>query len=218
LAVPEPLTFEQRAALEGTSSLLGPVMFLVAVTVAFAAGGAYVGRDIAHGTSFLAWIGAIGCLIGLNVVVRRSQQLAMGLLFGVGFLLGIAIAPTVAYYTTVAPNAVWQAAGATALTVGALGSYGYATKRDLSSWGRVLFFALLGLILLGVVAIFVRIPAANWVYTIGGIVIFGGYTIFDFNRLRRTDIEGAAIPIAAGIFLDILNLFLLFLRIFGGRN
>jgi FtsH-binding integral membrane protein len=48
-------------------------------------------------------------------------------------------------------------------------------------------------------------------------VIFGGYTIFDFNRLRRAGIEDA-VPIAASIFVDILNVFLLFLQLFGNES
>jgi len=48
-----------------------------------------------------------------------------------------------------------------------------------------------------------------------GLVLFGAYTIFDFNRLRRLNMD-ASIPIAAGIFLDIFNIFLFFLQIFGG--
>jgi hypothetical protein len=52
---------------------------------------------------------------------------------------------------------------------------------------------------------------------VGGLVIFGGYTIFDFNRLRRTGVEDA-IPIAASIFLDILNVFLFMLELLGGEQ
>lgn len=48
-----------------------------------------------------------------------------------------------------------------------------------------------------------------------GLVIFGGFTIFDFNRLRRADMA-SSVPIAAGIFLDIFNVFLLLLDLFGG--
>ena len=48
-----------------------------------------------------------------------------------------------------------------------------------------------------------------------GLVIFGGFTIFDFNRLRRANMD-IAVPIAAGIFLDIFNVFLFFLQLFGG--
>ena len=57
------------------------------------------------------------------------------------------------------PRSLWQAAGATALFVGALGAYGYATRRDLSSWARTLFWALLALIVFGLVAAVRRDPA-----------------------------------------------------------
>jgi FtsH-binding integral membrane protein len=50
-----------------------------------------------------------------------------------------------------------------------------------------------------------------------GLVIFGGFTIIDFNRLRRAGIE-SAVPIAASIFLDIFNVFLLLLELFGGQR
>jgi len=50
-----------------------------------------------------------------------------------------------------------------------------------------------------------------------GLVIFGGYTILDFNRLRRAGSDNA-VPIAASIFLDVVNVFLFFLDIFGGRD
>ena len=61
--------------------------------------------------------------------------------------------------------------------------------------------------------IFVRIPAAYTVYALVGLAIFGLYTVVDFNRLRRAG-KDEAIPLAAGIFLDVLNIFLLFLRLF----
>ena len=48
-------------------------------------------------------------------------------------------------------------------------------------------------------------------------MIFGGFTVIDFNRLRRST-PGEAVPIAAGIFLDIFNVFLLALDLFGGRR
>jgi modulator of FtsH protease len=82
---------------------------------------------------------------------------------------------------------------------------------------RFLFWALLALIVFGVVLIFVNIPHANIIYAVLGIVIFGGYTIFDFNRLRRADMS-SAVPIAASIFLDIFNIFLFFLTLFGSER
>jgi modulator of FtsH protease len=193
-------------------------MGLVALTVGCAALGAYIGRDLSGGTGLILFLGAFACIFGLQFATSRGrEQLAIGLLFGLGLLLGMAIGPVIAVYAKGDPAALWQAAGSTAAFVAALGAYGYATRRDLSSWYRVLFWALLGLIVFGLVAIFVAIPGANVIYSVLGLIVFGGFTIFDFNRLRRANM-GSAIPIAAGIFLDIFNIFLFMLRIFGGNR
>jgi uncharacterized protein len=76
---------------------------------------------------------------------------------------------------------------------------------------------LLGLIVFGIVAIFVSIPNSNLIYAVAGLGIFGAFTIFDFNRLRRRTPD-AAVPIAAAIFLDIFNIFLIGAELFGGRR
>jgi modulator of FtsH protease len=212
-----PVTSE-AATRDRAHELLGQVMGLVAATVGCTALGAYLGRNISDATTLLLFIPVFGCVIGLNVASSRgNQELATGLLFGLGLFLGLAVAPVLNYYAKADPAALWQAAGVTALFIAALGSYGYATRRDLSSWSRGLFWALLGLIGFGIVAIFVSIPQANIIYAVLGLVIFGGFTIVDFNRLRRAD-KAEAVPIAAGIFLDIFNVFLLLLELFGGER
>ena len=193
-------------------------MGYVAVTVGFTALGAYLGRDLSGGIGLLLFIGAFAAILGLNVAVARGrEQLAIAVLFALGLLLGLAVAPVIADYANADPSALWQAAGATAAFVAALGTYGYATRRDLSAWARPLFWALLGLIVFGIVAIFVSIPNGNLIYAVAGLVIFGGFTIVDFNRLRRSTPD-AAVPIAAWIFLDVFNVFLLALDLFGGRR
>jgi FtsH-binding integral membrane protein len=207
------------AAVERDSrALLGQVMGLVAVTVGFTALGAYLGRDLSGAAGLVLFLGAFACIFGLNfAAAREREQLAIGLLFGLGLLLGLAVAPVIADYASADPSALWQAAGATAAFVAACGAYGYATRRDLSSWGRTLFWALLGLIGFGVVAIFVSIPGSHVIYAVLGLVIFGGFTIFDFNRLRRAD-DADAVLIATSIFLDVFNVFLLLLDVFGGTR
>ena len=67
----------------------------------------------------------------------------------------------------------------------------------------------------GIVLIFVNIPGGQMIYAVLGLVLFGAYTIFDFNRLRRANMD-MSVPIAVGIFLDVVNIFLFFLQIFGG--
>jgi uncharacterized protein len=205
-----PLTRDQ------TRAVFGQVMGLVALTLGCLALGAYIGRDLGGGAGILFFIAGFGCIIGLNVASSRGrEQLAITLLFGLGLLLGLALGPVLNDYAQADPSALWQAAGATGAFVAGLGAVGYATRRDLSSWYRVLFWALLALIVFGIVAIFVSIPNSNLIYSVAGLVIFGGYTVLDFNRLRRAGAE-SAVPIAAGIFLDVLNVFLFFLQLFGG--
>ncbi len=199
-----------------TRSVFGQVMGLVALTLGFLALGAYIGRNLSGGSGILFFILAFACIFGLNFAASRGrEQLAIVLLFGMGLLLGLFIAPVLAVYAKADPNALYQASGATALFVALMGAIGYATRRDLSSWYRVLFWGLVALIVFGLVASFVAIPGANLIYAVLGLVLFGFLTIFDFNRLRRAN-QTSAVPIAASIFLDIFNIFLFMLRIFGG--
>ena len=200
-----------------TRSLFSQTMGYVALTAALFAGGAYVGRSLSYGLGFVWFIAAFVCLIAMNFTVRRSQQLTVVLLCAFGVLIGLAISPVLTYYAGTNPQALWSAGGATALFIAGFGAAGYATRRDLSALARVLFFALLALIIFGIVMIFVRIPNGDLIYSVIGLVIFAGFTMIDFQRLRTSkDIRSAPL-LAASIFLDILNVFLFFLRIFS-RN
>ena len=207
---------QESVARDATHTLFGQVMGLVALTVGCAALGAYLARNTSGGVGIGAFILAFACIFGLNIAASRGrEQLAMGFLFGLGLLLGAAIGPVLRFYAETQPAVVWQAAGATAAFVGGLGALGYATRRDLSAWARTLFWALLALIGFGVVTIFVSIPNGHIIYGVLGLVVFGAFTIFDFNRLRRAN-QASVVPIAAGIFLDIFNVFLFMLRLLGG--
>jgi FtsH-binding integral membrane protein len=199
-----------------TGALLGQTMGLVALTSGVFALGAYVGRDASGGWAIGSYIAAFALLLGINAAAQRSEQLAVGLLFGFGLLLGLAVAPTVAYYAGADPQAVWEAGGATALFIAGFGAAGYASRRDLSRLARSLYWALLALIAFGIVLVFVQIPGGALIYAIAGLAIFAGLTLFDFQRLRQTKDIRTAPLLAASIFLDVLNVFLLFLSIFGG--
>jgi FtsH-binding integral membrane protein len=188
------------ATQDQTRTLFSHVMWLVAATTGVFALGVYAGRDLS---------------------TRRSSSggVSVALLLCVGLFLGLGLGPMVAFYSSASPKVVWQAAGATALFMLGFGAYGYATRRDLSAIGRVSFFALIGLIVFGIVLIFVRIPAGDLIYSVLGLVVFAGLTLYDFQRLRRSKGMASAPLIAASIFLDALNVFLFFLRIFsGGRD
>ena len=206
------------AARDQTRSLFSHVMWLVAITVAVFALGCYAGRDLSTGWSIAWFIATIGCLIAMNFARRSSGGASVALLLLMGLFLGLAVGPAVAYYTTTSPQAVWQAAGATALFMAGFGAFGYATRRDLSVVGRISFFALVALIIFAILLIFARIPGADLIYAVLGLVIFAGLTMWDFQRLRRSSDMVSAPLIAASIFLDAVNVFLFFLRIFSGSR
>ena len=197
-------------------TLFAQTMGYVAVTAALFALGAWLGRNLTGGAGIVAFIAAFACLIGMQVAARKSAQVTVGLLGAFGLLIGLAVAPTVAYYGSMDPRALWQAGGATALFIAGFGAAGYATRRDLTAIARACFWALVALIVAGIVLIFVHIPGGALVYSVLGLVIFAGFTMFDFQRLRRNADITTAPLLAASIFLDILNVFLFFLAIFSG--
>jgi uncharacterized protein len=206
------------ASADRTRTLFSQTMGYVAVTAALFALGAYLGRNLAYGAGIVAFIAAFVCLIAMRFAARRSAGLTTGLLVAFGLLIGVAVAPTLAYYASVNPHALWEAGGATALFIGGFGAAGYGTRRDLSAIARVCSWALLALIIFGIVLIFVHIPGGSLLYSVLGLVIFAGFTMFDFQRLRRNSDTASAPLLAASIFLDILNVFLFFLRIFSGQR
>jgi FtsH-binding integral membrane protein len=201
------------AARDRGHTLFAATMGYVAGTVGLFALGAYLGRNLG-GAGVLAFVLAFACLIGMQYATRRSRQLTVGLLATFGVLLGLALAPTLATYASVDPQALWQAGGATALFVAGFGATGYATRRDLTALTRITSWALVGLITFGIVLLFVSIPNGSLIYSVLGLAIFAGLTVVDFRRLRRSSDGESPARLAASIFLDILNVFLFFLQIF----
>jgi FtsH-binding integral membrane protein len=212
------MAYRGYAAPGRTATLFGQTMGLVALTAGFFAAGAYAGRNLSQGALIVSWIAAFVVLMIMNFAARRSPAAATVLLVIFGVLMGVASAPTLVWYATTEPAILWQAGGATALFVGAFGAFGYLTQRDLSAWRRFSFIGLIVLLLAGIVLIFVHIPHASLIYAVLGLVIFAGLTAADFQRLRRSQGLDSAPLIAASIFLDILNVFWFFLRIFSGSR
>ena len=198
--------------------LFAHTMGLVAITAAFFAGGAYLGRNLSSGAGLLFFIASFVCLLGMNFAIRTSEQLAVGLLFAFGVLIGLAVAPTIAYYASTDPKARLGGGRSDGALHRGLRRGRLCDPARPAAARAGLFWALLALIVFGIVTIFVSIPDGALIYAILGLVIFAGFTMFDFQRLRKSkDIRGAPL-LAASIFLDILNVFLFFLSIFGRRN
>ena len=115
----------------------------------------------------------------------------------------------------------------TAGTFGAMAVYGYTTKKDLTSMGKILFMALIGLIIATVVNMFLKSPGFDYILSYIGVAIFIGLTAWDSQKIKEMlqtqyDMsEGAqklALLGALTLYLDFINLFIYLIRIFGNNR
>ncbi|MBR5697158.1 MAG: Bax inhibitor-1/YccA family protein [Prevotella sp.] len=114
----------------------------------------------------------------------------------------------------------------TAGTFGVMAVYGYFTKKDLTSWGRLLFMALIGLIIAGIVNMFLHNSTMDLIVSGIGVLVFVGLTAYDSQKIKmmllaQEDMgetaQKVALMGALSLYLDFINLFLYLLR-FMGRN
>ena len=122
------------------------------------------------------------------------------------------------------PEIITKTFFVTAGTFGAMAVYGYFTKSDLSSWGKLLIMAVIGLIIAGVVNIFLRSSLMDLVISVVGVLIFVGLTAYDSQKIKRMlmmqadmgeTAQKVALMGALSLYLDFINLFLYLLRLFG---
>lgn len=111
---------------------------------------------------------------------------------------------------------------------GAMSLYGYTTKRDLSDLGSILYMAIVGIVLASLMNIWLKSSSLMWVITYIGVVVFVGLTVYDTQKLKmigeqlnsddQDNFSKCAISGALTLYLDVINLFLMLLRILGNRR
>ena len=128
-----------------------------------------------------------------------------------------------AYTLTSIANVFFITAG----TFAVMAFIGYTTKTDLTSLGKILFMALIGLILATIVNIFMGSSMLNMIVSYAGVVIFVGLTAYDSQKIKNMlyeadNMDDSAQKIALlgslTLYLDFINLFLYLLRIFGNTR
>ena len=169
-------------------------------------------------------IGEFALVLGLSAGINRMTAGAatMAFLLYAAFS-GVTLSTIFLAYTA---SSIASAFFITAGTFGVMSVYGYATKRDLTSFGHLCFMALIGLIIATVVNLFLRSEQLMWVTSIFGILVFVGLTAFDTQKIKRlaltemdeeTATKGAILG-ALALYLDFVNIFLYILRISGRRR
>jgi modulator of FtsH protease len=212
--------YRDRADAQAISAtkLLGQVMFLVAIALAFAAAGTWIGRDLAIGSARLLSFAGFGMLLVSSFAGERFRvgPFAMGWLFATALVIGLGLGPVISYFATVETSALTQAFAGTAATVAGAGALGFFLSKDLAPWMRplslVVFAACAATIVITLFAGSVSPFVSGVIYLLSAALIVVG-----FNFMRKHGTEADAIWLATGIFVSIVNIFLSLLNIFSGR-
>ncbi len=203
-------------ARSATATLLGQVMFLVAIALAFTVAGTYIGRELSEGTAFILFLVGFGMLLVQGFAGERFRvgALAVGWLYAIALLIGLGIGPTINYFLENDGTVITQAAGLTALIVLGMGSAGFAMSKDLSGWMRPLSFVILGCVVVSFVMLLFA-SGGNPILSAIIAIVSALLIMVDFNYLRQHGTEKDAVWLATGIFVSIVNIFLSLLNLFG---
>ncbi|BAV02254.1 Bax inhibitor-1/YccA family protein [Lactococcus formosensis] len=149
----------------------------------------------------------------------KNKPTALPMFVGFSVLMGFIMSFTIAAYTA---SDVTLAFVSTAGMFFGLSVYGRTTKRDLTGMGRAMMGMLIGLIIAGIINIFLRSPMVVFVSSIISVLVFSGLIAWDNQKIEQVYRQnngnvnnGWAISMALSLYLDFVNLFLSLLRIFG---
>lgn len=171
-------------------------------------------------------IGELALVWILSANINKfSFQTATLMFIAYSILNGITLSFIFLLYTT---SSIAMTFFVTAGTFGAMALYGTFTKKDLSSWGNILFMALIGLIIASIANMFFKNEIFYWIVTYAGVIIFVGLTAYDAQKIKNMlnqygnevneTTQKIALMGALSLYLDFINLFLYLLRLFGSRR
>jgi FtsH-binding integral membrane protein len=180
---------------------------------------------ISPGGSFLLTVASLGLIFAMHWRAKSASVLAAQALFwSFSAVMGMSLSYLLLMYTTVS---LVQTFFATAASFGALAVYGYTTQKDLMRWGPFLLAGLFGMIVSGIVNMFVGSPAFHLGISAIGIVIFLGLTAYNMQSIKNQyyhvqhsgDLqEKSAILGALSLYLNFINLFISLLNFMGEKR
>jgi len=168
---------------------------------------------------FIMLLAYIGAFFGASLL-RRVRGINVAALFGYAFITGLFIAPSIFVAQAMASQGhtldaspVRDAFLLTAAAFVGLSGYTLISRRDFSNLGAALTIGLFVLIGASLLGIFVHAAVFHLAVASMGVLLFAGYILYDTSRIMRTSEDGDAVGAALQLFLDIVNMFLLLLRI-----
>ena len=170
-------------------------------------------------------IAEFGLVIAISAAINKLSLTTATLLFVLYSVInGATLSFIFAIYTMSSIASVFFI---TAGTFAVMAVIGYTTKKDLTSMGKILFMALIGIIIATIVNIFLKSTGLQMIVSYLGVLIFVGLTAYDSQKIKQMLLmapdasEGAqkiALLGALSLYLDFVNLFIYLLRIFGRRE
>ena len=170
-------------------------------------------------------IAEFGLVIGISGAINKLSAVTATLLFVLYSIVnGATLSVIFMAYTMSSIASVFFI---TAGLFGVMAFIGYTTKTDLTSIGKILFMALIGIILATIVNLFVGSSMLNMIVSYVGVVIFTGLTAYDSQKIKNMlynadsmdeGMQKIALLGSLTLYLDFINLFLMLLRIFGGNR
>lgn len=170
-------------------------------------------------------IAELAIVIGVSAAINKLSLPVATMLFVLYSVINGALFSSIfLVYTMTSISTVFFI---TAGTFGAMSLYGYTTKSDLSSWGKLLMMALIGLVIATVVNMFVKSSGLQMILSYVGVLVFVGLTAYDTQKIKQMCLQAPdagetmqkyALLGALSLYLDFINLFIYLLRIFGGRR
>ena len=181
-----------------------------------------------YSNQLLFWglvIAEFALVFGVSGAINRLSLATATLMFILYSVINGALLSSIfVIYTTSSIASVFFI---TAGTFAVMALIGYTTKTDLTSMGKILFMALIGIIIATVVNIFLKSSGLEMIVSYLGVLIFVGLTAYDSQKIKRMlqmapdASEGSqkiALLGALTLYLDFVNLFIYLLRIFGRRE
>jgi FtsH-binding integral membrane protein len=175
-------------------------------------------------TGVLKWIvifAPLAAIFGISYVLGNnpSKEVAQLCLHGFAALMGLSFATIFAVFNM---GSIVSAFMGAAILFAVMSAYGYFTKKDLSSMGRMMFVGLIAIIIASIVNIFIGSTVMQMVISTLAIIIFLGLTAYDTQQIREAvsvDTSPAVeVTGALTLYMDFINLFLNLLQLFGDRK
>ena len=185
-------------------------------------------QQLVFGNSILMWgliIAEFALVIGVSAAINKLSLTTATLMFILYSVINGALLSSIFLIYTA--SSIATVFFITAGTFGAMALVGYTTKTDLTSMGKILFMALIGLVIATLVNLFVKSSGFTLILSYVGVLIFVGLTAYDSQKIKQMMLqapdagEGAqklALLGALTLYLDFINLFIYLLRIFGKRE